>query len=97
MSITEKEIDALENDIKVLKPAVAQLETDITRINTTRDLWKKELKEHLQTVKDMGEDPDNLPETVRKLYEVAKIKTDNIKAEVKAGQEIVQPILKELE
>lgn len=97
MTITEKDIDALENDIKALKPAVSQLETDITRINTSRDHWKKELKEHLQTVKDMGEDPDNLPEVVRRLHEVARIKTDNVAEEVKAGNAIIQPILKEME
>ena len=98
MPITEKDIDALENDLKVLKPAVAELETNITKINATRDHWKKELKEHLQTAKDLGvDDPDNLPQVIQKLFEVARIKTDNIKEEVKAGNEIVQPILKEME
>lgn len=98
MTITEKDIDALENDVKVLKPAAAQLETNVAKINFARDQWKKELKEQIQVGRDLGVDnPDDIPSVVQKLYEVVRIKTDNIKEEVKAGNEIVQPILKELE
>lgn len=95
--VTDKDIDQLENDLKALKPAAAQLDTDITRVSTVRDQYKKELKEHLQTVHDMNEDPDNLEATVRKYYEVARIKTDNAREEIKAANEIIQPILKEIE
>lgn len=99
--ITENDIDKLENDIKVLKPQAAQLDTDITRISTVRDQYKKEMKEMISTVHSILPEwsgkPEDLEATVRKDYEVARIKTDNASEEIKAANEIVQPILKEIE
>jgi predicted nucleic acid-binding Zn-ribbon protein len=99
--ITEKDIDQLENDLKVLKPQAAQLDTDITRVSTVRDQYKKEMKEMIQTVHsiipDWNGNPDDLEAAVRKDYEVARIKTDNAREEIKAANEIMQPILKEIE
>lgn len=101
MSITEKEIEELENDIRVYKPLVAQMETDITRVNTARDMKKKQLKELIDTVykvyPDWSGKPEDLEAFIRKQKEVARIKMDNVKEEVRAGREILDPILKELE
>lgn len=99
--ITEKDIDQLENDIKVLKPAAAKLDTDMTKIITHRDMQKKEMKEMIQTVHtlvpDWSGNPEDLEAVIRKDFEVTRIKTDNAQEEIKASSDIVSSILKELE
>lgn len=96
-AITDKEIDQLESDWKVLKPRADKLEINMAKISTVRDQWKKELKEHLATCKTLNVDPENIEDEVRKLYEVARIKKDNVEGDLKAAEEIVAPLLKELE
>ncbi len=100
-AITEKDIDALENDIKALKPAHAELEAGLTKISTAATYLKKDLKEQMDTAYKLYPDwsgkPEDLEALIRKEWEVARVKTDTLKADLKSGLEIVQPILKELE
>jgi hypothetical protein len=99
--ITEKDIDQLENDLKVLKPTAMKLGNDLTKAITHRDMQKKEMKEMYQTVHsivpDWSGEPADLEAIIRKDFEVARIKADNAKEEIKAASDIVGPILKELE
>lgn len=99
--ITEKDIEALENDLKVLKPLHSEFETGVTKSVAARDYLKKDLKEQMDTAYKLYPEwsgkPEDLETLIRKEWEVARVKTDTLRADLKSGLEIIQPILKELE
>lgn len=67
-----------------------QLEAELT-------VRKRALKEVMDECRKAGFDPDNLAEELRKAKEVLALKLDIFESDLKAANEIIEPLMAELQ
>lgn len=90
-------IEQIESDWKATKARIDKCEKDRTKLQTHLDREKKDLKEKMHQCKVLGVDPDNIQEEARKAEEVFRIKMSNCNEDLKVAEEIMAPLIREIE
>jgi len=81
---------ALSTRYEALKEGKVQVEAELAA-------RKRELKKLMQQAKDMGYDPDNLKEDIQRKEQVLAVKLDSFEADVSAAEQIMQPMLRDIQ
>jgi septal ring factor EnvC (AmiA/AmiB activator) len=58
---------------------------------------KRELKKLMQQATDAGFDPNNLKEDIQRKQQVLAVKLDNFEADLSAAEQIIHPMLREIQ
>lgn len=84
-----KRYEKLTNEREGLLKNKMQLEAELT-------VRKRALKEVMDECRKAGFDPDNLAEELRKAKEVLALKLDIFESDLKAANEIIEPLMSEI-
>jgi hypothetical protein len=93
----EKSIEDIEQKFKSLTTLRDALQSDVNRILAARDERKRSLKETIDECKKEGFNPDTLPHDIQHLKQVLITKLDVISADITEGQNMIRPMLREIE
>lgn len=93
----EESVQDLEVRYEALLVRSEELEKNKVRIEAELAARKRELRKLMQQAKDAGFDPDNLKEDIQRKQQVLAVKLDSFEADIAAGEQIIQPMLKEIQ
>lgn len=97
MTTTTVDIEKIEATYKELTARRTTLQNNVNRVTAARDERKKTLKETIDEAKKEGFDPDNLQADIQHLGQVLVTKLDVLAAELTDSENIIRPMLKEVE
>ncbi len=95
--MADKTVEEIESEWKALKARVDRNESNRTKLQTHLDMKKKELKDLIASCKAMGVDPEKIQDEVRRAKEVLSTKMDVLAADLKASEDMIAPLLREME
>lgn len=99
MSGNEKieSVQELETRYKTLMARHDELGKNKVEIEAELAARKRELKKLMKQAKEAGFDPDNLKEDIQRKQQVLAVKLDSFEADISAAEQIVQPMLREIQ
>ncbi|HEY8096060.1 MAG TPA: hypothetical protein VIE65_08155 [Methylobacter sp.] len=83
----------LEARYKNLTERQSSLEKNVVLLNARLESRKRDLKFAMDKCVDLGFDPNNLDSEIQRLREVIQVKLDTFEADIKAGEDLVAPML----
>lgn len=89
-------LEELEVRHRRLLERASVLEKEKTTIEADLEAHKRSLRQYMDECRKAGFDPNNLQEEISKFMEVLSLKLDTFEADIKAGEEIVSPMLNEI-
>ena len=89
-------IEATEKRFKELKTRSQTANDNLTKIVTVLDMRRRDLKDKMQACRDSGNNPETLEQDINRACEVLDIKMNNAEADLTAAEEIMAPMLKEI-
>jgi hypothetical protein len=82
---------------KRLSQEGAALEKDAALVEAQLEAHKTTLRNLMDECRnDLGVDPNDLPGEIRRMEEVLRIKLDTYESDIKAGQELISPMIAEI-
>lgn len=92
-----KSIEDLESTHALLTEKRESVQNSMNRVMASRDERKRLLKEAIEECRKAGFNPDTLPADIQHLKQVLITKMDIISAELVAAENILRPMLREIE
>jgi hypothetical protein len=90
-------IDELEVRYKNLVDRRNTVQRDKDKVDAELAARKRALVQLIEQARKEGFDPDNLQADIRRMSEVLAIKYDTIEADIKAAEDLLKPMLREIE
>lgn len=86
----------IEDRYKSLSSRREALASNVMKVNAELNARKRALKDAMEECKKAGFDPDKLAEEIKTMKEVLVVKMDIFEAELKAAEDQVRPMLREI-
>jgi DNA repair exonuclease SbcCD ATPase subunit len=92
----ELDIEVLEIKYKQLIKRKESLQKNKSDVSAELAARRRELQKLMDECKEMGFDPNNLGEEIRKHAEILSLKVDNFEADIDMAEKVLRPMLEEI-
>lgn len=93
MTIEHEDSDDIEIRYKHLCVRRDELKSNHGIVTAHLEAHQQTLKKLMNECRDLGFDPDNLDEQIRRKKQVIELKLDTFEADVSAGEKVIRPML----